>query len=334
MERNVWDKAQAWQWYRAQPWLVGCNYIPSNAINQLEMWQSETYDPETIEYELGWAASLGLNTVRVYLHDLLWDNSPDGFCVRIDQVLGIAQRHAIRPILVLFDDCWNAEFALGKQPKPRAGVHNSGWVQSPGINVVNHSLQWNRLERYVKGVLAAFKQDTRVLMWDLYNEPANNHFVNDIFPLLKKVVSWVREIEPSQPITIGVWKNTPEFTRLNLFQLLNSDVITFHNYSDYESMKKDIHKFKSFNRPVICTEYIARGNKSIFETHMPMMKEHKVGAINWGLVFGKTQTVYPWNSPLDAPVPEIWHHDIFWPDGKPYREEEVKLIRELTGVSQ
>lgn len=194
-----WTTVQAWDWYKRQPWLVGCNFIPSNAINQLEMWQIETFDPETIDYELGWAASLGYNTVRVYLHDLLWDNSPDGFRVRIDQFLNIASGHHIRPIFVIFDDCWNSDFSLGKQPTPQPGVHNSGWIQSPGVKIVNDPYKWNRLERYVKGLLNAFRGDDRVLLWDLYNEPVNNQQGEKSLPLLQAIFEWAWSVRRYLP---------------------------------------------------------------------------------------------------------------------------------------
>ena len=131
-------------------------------------------------------------------------------------------------------------------------------------------------------------------------------------------------------MTIGVWKWDPNFSELNEFQIANSDVISFHNYSGLEVMKKDIEKYKSYGRPVICTEYIARGAGSRFQTHLPLLKEQNVGAINWGLVYGKTQTIFPWGSPLNAPEPKIWHHDIFRKDGTPFDANEVELIKKLT----
>lgn len=326
-----WSKEKANEWYKDKAWPVGCNFIPSTAINQLEMWQEETYDRETIDMELGWAADLGFNTVRVYLHNVVWEADAEGFKDRIDDFLKICDSHGIKAMFVFFDDCWYGNAQLGKQLDPDPGLHNSFWLQCPRYSEVMDESVHPSLKAYLQDIMEQFKDDERILLWDLYNEPANNHFVVDVFPFVKKVVQWAREVAPSQPITIGVWKHQIETAELNRFQLENSDVISYHNYSDYESMKKSIYNFKSFGRPVICSEYLARGNKSKFQTHMPMMKREKVGAINWGLVFGKTQTVYPWNTPLNAPVPEVWHHDIFWKDGTPYDEEEVKFIKRVTG---
>jgi len=71
-DAQQWRASAARDWYSEQGWLVGSNYIPATAINQLEMWQADTFDPQRIDLELGWAEGLGMNTMRVFLHDLLW----------------------------------------------------------------------------------------------------------------------------------------------------------------------------------------------------------------------------------------------------------------------
>jgi hypothetical protein len=327
---SPWTNERIWDWYDNHPWLVGCNFIPSTAINQLEMWQEETFDIPTIERELDWADGIGFNVLRVYLHDLLWEHDSTGFVNRIDQFLDICDERQIKVMFVFFDNCWYGNAQLGKQPDPTPGLHNSFWLQSPRYEEVLNTESYPRLEKYVKGVLRVFSNDNRILAWDLYNEPGNNHTCVETFPLVRNVFKWAREVAPMQPVTVCIWKRTLECTELNQFVLENSDFITFHNYSKYEDIKKDIENLQSFGKPLICTEYLARGFQSLFETHLPLMKEKKVGAINWGLVFGKTQTVFPWDSPLNGHAPEVWHHDIFWPDGKPYKQSEVELIKKLT----
>lgn len=323
-----WSQERAQVWGAAQPWLVGCNFIPSSAINQLEMWQAETFDPETIDRELGWAADLGFNTVRVYLHDLAWEADKEGFKKRIDQFLEIARKHGIRPVLVLFDDCWNEDPKIGKQPEPIPGVHNSGWLQSPGKAVVNDPVQWDRLEAYVKDVVGTFAEDDRILLWDLYNEPGNSGQGMKSLPLLKKAFEWARAAKPSQPLSAGVFYLKDN--AMTEYQTAASDVITFHDYGPPESMKKMIAKMKKYGRPVICTEWMRRP-ASAATTHMPMMKEAGVGAINWGLVSGKTQTIFPWGSKKGAAAPKRWFHDLLHPDGKPFDAKEAVLFKELTG---
>src|SRR5690348_10679224 len=170
-----WTEQAARDWYAKQPWLVGANYIPATAINELEMWQASTFDPQRIDKELGWAESIGMNTMRVFLHDLLWDQDASGFKKRINTFLEIAYKHKIKPMFVLFDSCWDPFPKLGPQHAPKPGVHNSGWVQSPGAKALEDPSQYERLEKYVKGVVGAFGRDRRVLAWDIWNEPDNTN---------------------------------------------------------------------------------------------------------------------------------------------------------------
>jgi hypothetical protein len=328
MSQGRWTAEQANEWFTRQPWLVGCNFIPSTAINQLEMWQAPTFDPETIERELGWASAIGFNSVRVFLHDLVWQSDPDGFKQRIDRFLDIASRKGIRPMFVFFDDCWNNKPQPGKQPEPAPGVHNSGWVQSPGEKIVTQPGSWSRLESYIKGVLEAFANDEQILMWDLYNEPGNKGLGEKSLDLLRATFEWALAIRPHQPLTAGIWADYPN---LNEFQIEASDIITFHHYADVPSLLEWIQRFKAYGRPVICTEYMARTRGSRFTTHLPVFKQEQVGCYNWGLVRGKTQTIYPWESPEGAPEPETWFHDIFHQDGTPYDRAEVAAIMQLGG---
>jgi hypothetical protein len=321
-ERWTPDRANAW--YAKQPWLVGSNFIPSNAVNQLEMWQENTFDPKTLDRELGWAADLKLNTMRVFLHDLAWETDATGFKKRVNQYLDIADKHGVRTLFVLFDDCWNQHPKAGKQPAPVTGVHNSGWVQSPGTAVVTDPKAWPRLERYVRDILKTFGNDQRVLAWDLYNEPGNNNLGDKSLPLLKETFRWARAAGPSQPLSVGVWFDN---ATLNAFQLAASDVITFHNYNDAASLRAQIRDLKKLGRPVICTEYMARTRGSRFETHLPVFKEEKVGCYNWGFVSGKTNTVFPWNSPKGGSEPKLWFHDMLRADGTPFDAKEIEAIR-------
>lgn len=325
-----WTIDQAWAWYNHQPWLVGCDFIPSTAINQLEMWQAESFDAQTLARELDWARSLGFNTLRVYLHDLIWPHDAAGFRGRIDSFLDLCAARGIRPMLVLFDDCWNSTCALGRQPAPRPGVHNSGWVQGPGDRFVDDKTVWPRLSDYVHGVLDAFGRDERVLMWDLYNEPGNQGLGSRTLGLLEAVFGWAREVAPSQPLTVGLWNDA--LTALNPVQLALSDVITFHNYEPADSLERQIAGLKAHGRPLICTEYMARPRGSRFESTLPVFKRERVGCLNWGLVSGKTQTIMPWGSPEGSPEPPEWFHDLFYPDGRPYRESEVAFIRAMVGA--
>jgi hypothetical protein len=344
-----WTEKQAADWNAKQPWLVGSNYIPANAINELEMWQSDTFDPKRIDLELGWAEAIGLNTMRVFLHDLLWQQDAAGFQKRIDAFLQIAAKHHIKPLFVLFDSCWDPEPRLGKQHAPRPGIHNSGWMQSPGAKALQDSAQYPRLEAYVKGVVGAFAKDDRVLGWDIWNEPDNGNGgsykelvpknKNDlVIALLPQAFAWARAAHPTQPLTSGVWKDdwaVPEKLGPGAkIQIEMSDVISFHSYDKPDVFEKRVLSLQQYRRPIICTEYMARGNGSTFHGSLPIAKKYNVGAINWGLVAGKTQTYLPWDSwqhPYTDREPAVWFHEIFRTDGTPYSAEETELIKRLTG---
>ncbi|MCX7985886.1 MAG: cellulase family glycosylhydrolase [Bacteroidales bacterium] len=324
-----WSEDRANLWYQQQGWRVGCNFIPSTAINQLEMWQAETFDTSTIDRELGYAENIGFNTVRVYLHHLAWQIDHEGFKKRVDKYLAIADKHGIKTIFVIFDDCWNPKYKKGKQPEPKTGIHNSGWIRDPGDLLFLKPEIIDTLELYVKDILKTFKNDSRVLLWDLYNEPGNSGYGNASMPLLRKVFDWAREVNPSQPISSGVWNYN--LKDLNDFQVNNSDIITYHNYENDSLHKKALDTLKLYKRPIICTEYMARTRGSLFSNILPLLKKENVGAINWGLVSGKTNTIYAWDTPIpDGSEPAVWFHDIFRPDGSPYKAEEVELIKSLS----
>lgn len=334
-QQEKWTAEKAKQWYAKQGWLRGCNFQPSTAINQLEMFQAESFDAATIDKELGWAEELGFNVMRVYLHHLLWVADKEGFKKRLDTYLAISTKHKIKTLFVFFDDCWNDTAWIGKQPAPKTGVHNSGWVRDPGTMVYNHQDTLRTLEAYVKDVMTTFKNDQRILLWDLYNEPGNNRQFMKSMPLLQKVFQWARAVNPSQPISAGVWSDGPNFKELNRFQLENSDVITYHNYSYIDDHRKTIDTLRKYGRPLICTEYMARRNGSLFQLIMPLLKQENIGAINWGFVSGKTNTIYAWDTPMkDGKEPPLWFHDIYRTDKSAFSDNEVEFIKKITGSAK
>ncbi|MBV9912203.1 MAG: cellulase family glycosylhydrolase [Sinobacteraceae bacterium] len=337
--RNQWTAAEANAWYARQPWMVGANYIPASAVNQLEMWQAATFNPEQIDRELGWAQRLGMNTMRVFLHDLLWEQDAAAFQQRVAAFLAICARHHIRVLFVLFDSDWQAEPKLGPQNPPIPGIHNSGWVQSPGLTALQDTARQSRLERYVQGMIGAFATDERIVGWDLWNEPSGTQpqVRSRVEELLPEVFSWARSANPTQPLTSGVFQDAGwtqgQPSVIEKVQLEQSDVLSFHDYHWPESLARKASMLLKRGRPVWCTEYLARGVGSTFDGSLPVGKELNVAMINWGLVDGKTQTRLPWDSwqlpYVNGREPAVWHHDIFHPDGTAYRAAEVQLIRAL-----
>jgi hypothetical protein len=329
---KIWSIQKAIDWYDKEPYLVGADYIPANSINQLEMWQANTFDATTIDKEMGLAEGIGMNTMRVFLHSLAYKADPSGFKSRMSQFLAIANKHHIKPLFVFFDDCWNKVPQIGKQPDKKLGIHNSGWMQDPGDPAYKETANFPALESYVKDILKTFSKDKRILMWDLYNEPGNSGKTIGSLPLLTKIFTWAREVNPDQPITAGLWNWGGTFSELNRFQLANSDVISYHCYDGPEQHLRTIELLKLFGKPLICTEYMARTRNSTFTNTLPMLKKQNVAAINWGFVDGKTNTKYAWDTPMkDGSEPTLWFHEIFKADGSPYKQEETDLIRKITG---
>jgi hypothetical protein len=347
--RDQWTKTAANGWYAGQPWLVGANYNPATAINQFEMWQADSFDPATIDKELGWARSIGMNTTRVYLHNMLWENDPEGLKRRMDQFLIIAAKHNIRPMFVLFDSCWDPHPVAGPQRPPIPGVHNSGWMQAPGAARLADRSQHGKLEAYVKDVVGHFAKDRRILAWDVWNEPNNEGGGNypntpekkrQVAYLLDKTFSWAQSADPTQPLTSGLWTGetwdkTETLDAVERIQVTRSDVNSFHDYNWPEQFERRARQMLSYGRPVLCTEYMARGNGSTFDGSLPIGKRLNIAMINWGFVDGKTQTRLPWDSwkkPYTSDEPAIWFHEVFRADGTPYRTAETDLIRRLAAA--
>lgn len=349
LARDMWTKAEAKTWYDKQPWMVGANYNNASAINQFAMWQADTFNPAEIDKELGWAQSIGMNVMRVYLHNMLWEDDAAGLKQRMDQFLGIAAKHNIRIIFVLFDSCWDPDPVSGPQRPPIPGVHNSGWMQAPGAKRLADKSQYGKLEGYVKDVVGRFAKDPRVVAWDVWNEPNNGGGGNYkptpnkkelVAGLLDDVFAWARSANPSQPLTSGLWigNSWDKFDSLDAvekIQVTQSDVNSFHDYNWPEQFEKRARQMLSYGRPVLATEYMARGNGSTFDGSLPIGKRMNIAMINWGFVDGKSQTRLPWDSwkkPYTMDEPTIWFHEVFRADGTPYRKAETDLIRSLTAA--
>jgi hypothetical protein len=327
-----WTVARAVAWYDRQQWLVGCNFLPSTAVNDVEMWQQATFDPPAIERELGWARSLGFNSVRVFLNFVVWQADPDGLKQRFGEFLAIAHRQGLSTLPVLFDDCHFAGrvAAAGRQPGPVPGVHNSQWVSSPPLALVTNQAAWPALERYVSDLVGAFGHDARVVAWDLYNEPGNSRMGAQSQPLVEAAFAWVRARQPAQPLTVGAWADLHAPFSRRMMEL--SDVVSFHGYDGRAGIEAKLKICVDYGRPVLCTEWLRRQTGNTFAALLPLFHDRKIGCWNWGLVAGRAQTYFPWGSPRNAPEPKIWQHDLFHPDGRPYDPAEVEFIRRITAA--
>ena len=334
-----WQPERAWQWYREAEPVQGVNYLPRTAVNATEMWQRETFDPETIEQELSWAETY-YNSLRVFLQFLVWQADPNGFKERLERFLALAHRHDMRVMPILFDDCafGGKEPTLGPQENPIPGVHNSRWVPSPGPSRVVDPASWSQLRYYTQDVIGSFAEDTRVLAWDLYNEPGNAGMGLKSLPLAEAVFGWAREVGPNQPLTAGAWRPAaipPEAHRLfGAVQTISermielSDVISFHSYERPENVTRELEVLQR-GRPSLCTEWLKRQDDNTFEKILPIFRANNIGWYHWGLVAGRTQTYMPWGSKRGDPEPPIWQHDVFHSDGRPYDFDELAQLKRI-----
>jgi hypothetical protein len=333
-----WPEEKAWEWYAEVAPIFGCNYLPRTAVNSTEMWQKETFDPKTIDQELGWARKAGYNSLRVFLQYVVWQDDPEGLKQRMEQFLEIAAQHRIRVMFVPFCDCRfeRRDPYAGKQADPIPGVHNSRWVPSPGHQRVNDRSAWPDLERYIKDVVGHFAKDRRVLIWELYNEPGMSGQGEKSLPLVVETFRWAREVNPTQPLMIQGWpldvieapggKLTTDGPSRVMLDL--SDVVGTHFYDKPELLEREIEILSEYERPMFCTEWLRRQSNNRFETILPIFARHGVSCYHWGLVAGRTQTYLEGGRSKD-PNPKVWRHDVFHPDGTPYDPGEFELLRQF-----
>lgn len=334
-----WSEEKASEWYEAQPWPVGCVFMPSYGGTPVEIWGKEYFRPDVVDRELALAEGLGFNVIRLFLCDIVWQDDPKGFMDRLEQTVQLADSHGLRILMTFFTNGGTIKNPyLGPQPQPVPGIHNSVWMSSPGKDIVNDPSRWPVIERYLKQVMKRYRKDPRIFAWCLYNEPENTKGF-DTLPFLKEVFRWAREVDPSQPLTspmiaLPTWRSYNK--DISDFVLTNSDIISFHCYNSLPDCMRFVEYCEKYGRPVICSEWMARTRGSDYFSILPLFKEHKVGSFSYGLVNGKQQCQYPWNQIVDdEPVPfteepAVWFHDLFRPDLTPYSEDEVRFIKDMT----
>lgn len=333
-QEKPWSNEQAWNWYNHMPWLCGVNYIPAYAINYTAMWDKTTFSAKDIDRELQLLENLGMNCVRVVLQHAVYEDDPKYFIKTFNRFLALCWRHGIKVMPIFFDDCSfgvNNDPVIGRQPEPLRGWYAWAWSPSPGYTIVVDESQHYRLERYVTDVMTSFAQDERILAWDLYNEPTGTRMhslANHSMSLLRKVFQWARRVNPSQPLTTGIWNGNKE---LDEFLSEHSDIITFHCYDNKENTTHRIDSMMEKGKPVICTEWMNRPKGSTYVDLLPVFKKKRVGCMAWGLVNGKTQTDLPWgHRPEHGEYTGPWQHDLYHADFTPYDENEVQIIKKST----
>lgn len=330
-----WTVEEAKAWGEKNPWYCGFNYVPSNAMNDVEIWDKRTFSPKVIQREFALAKGLGFNCVRIFLQYKVYEDNPKWFRKAFETFLQLADDANLKVMPTLFDDCAfgpTTDPQLGKQSEPYPGWNMWGWVPSPGRTMVVDDRTHGLLEKYVKDLISRYRDDERIFAWDLYNEPAfeTREFSEYSYRLVRKCFKWAREVNPTQPLTVCRWNNDET---LNKIVTEESDIITFHFYGPAGATRDLIGELARLGRPLICTEWMARDNGCTIESCLPIYKETRVGCIMWGLVNGKSQVHLPFGYRGDKPPYEgPWKHDIYRNDLTPYDEHELELIKQATGV--
>ncbi len=295
----------------------GANYVPSDAVSDTQQWAE--FDAGIVDRELGFAEGLGLNSVRVFLQYLVYEDDPTGMLARFETFLDLAEKHRLSVMPVLFDDCFGPEPGLGRQTgEVQPGAHNPWWQSSPGRSRMGQGYR-PKLRRYVDDFLSAFGRDQRVVAWDLYNEPLSRPYS---VALVRDVFAWAREAGPAQPLTTCY------------YGALLSDVTTIHPYvspaREPDEIDRILEGALAFGKPVAATEFLGRPNHGELSELLPRFAEHRVGWYFWELMIGENQTRYQWKHGLAAPEGIVFQ-GLLYPDGTPYRDDEVELIRSYTG---
>lgn len=349
---EVWSKEKIWEWYNNRPWIRGCNYMSADCANRIDQWQSEGFEERlaTTDKELALAKETGFNSIRIILEFLVWDEEHDSFMERFEKYIQVCAKNGISCMVVLANDCMRPKHlennSLGKQHVDW-GYHGGrrlsqhGKLDGIGFHVLDDPDTAERYWEMIREIVEKYKNDNRIIIWDVYNEPGNAKRGELTLPNLKKAFKIVREINPIQPLTCSAWRigmyglnNLPEVER---FALDNSDIISYHNYDDYMTNIKIIRELEKYERPIINTEWLARCTHNTVQEMFPLFYIKKIGCYNWGLVAGKYQTYEPWNciweqyednKNIDFDFTK-WFHDLYRANHRPYDPKEIDLIKSV-----
>ncbi len=354
---NIWSEEKAWNWYNNTPWLRGCNFMGSDCANRIDQWQEMGFEERlaVADRELKLAAETGFNTVRLVLEFIVWEQEHDGFMERLDRYLSTAYQYGIRSMLVFGNDCMPPKDEFYRPLKLGPQVYDWGYhggrkhsqhdrLAQMGYHLLDEPELAVRHYAWVREIMEVYKDDPRVVIWDLYNEAGNSLRENTSFPHVKEFFRIAREINPSQPITSCLHKKlfrNSQMPEMEQFILENSDIISYHNYSSYEDNIKIIKHLKSYGRPVIVTEWLGRCLHNTVQELFPLFYLEKIGCYNWGFVAGRYQTYEPWNGTwtdydngkADHVDFTKWFHDLYRPNYRPYDPKEVKLIKEFCALA-
>lgn len=304
-------------------WVQGAVFVPTNAVNQIQQWHQ--YDHDINDREMYYAHLYGINLVRVYIHNLLWEYDRDNLLANMEDFLQIADKYGMKVEVVFFDDCWNdyPEFRPnGDYPAPVFGKHNSQWVEGPGDA---YKAKYNdadgvvkqKLEDYVKGVVSHFKDDERIAFWNVYNEPSNGEsgLMNQV---TKQIMNdsriWIREVNPIHPMSSTGW----QFSGGPF-----SDFITYHPYESNYPIPAEFGDRKE----VLADEVMNRLTQSVPGV-VSGFGDKGLGFVMWEFGIGRDNTRFYWGTDVNPAKEEmeVPFHGIVYPDGHPWDVDDVKAM--------
>ncbi|MBQ2987780.1 MAG: cellulase family glycosylhydrolase [Clostridia bacterium] len=358
-----WSKEKAWEWYDSRPWLRGCNYMSADCANRVDQWQALGFEErfQTTETELALMQKTGFNTVRLIPEYVVWKEEHDGFMERFDRYLSLCAKYGISCMIVLANDCMPPKNELWK--KPFIGEQSVAWGYHGGKKSAQHSSfagvaphfyfdDPEECERYfdmVREIVTTYRNDARVCIWDVYNEPGAGRRTEITPPILQRMFDTVRACEPSQPLTSAVWScehllrksDSNPHKQIEDIIFANSDIISYHYYGEYNTHVRIIKRLKEEGRPIVNTEWLGRIFHNDVFSLFPLFYLEKIGCYNWGFVAGKYQTYEPWDATWSAyergELEDVdftkWFHDLYRPGHHPYDPKEIKLIREFCDLA-
>lgn len=348
-----WTENEIKAWYDALPWLRGCNFLPSNCVNRLDMWQSYKRNEhlETADRELALCNETGFNTVRLWLNFDVYYKEPEEFMNTLESYISLSAKHnqAVMIVLAYEEDLPYGEKFIAKNLGKQKIYFNHF---NRDYKLFNECLNENKFRHYseypetrelffemVERVVKKYREDKRIIAWNVENEPGIGIGKRAI-KLLRELFALVRSLDPVQPLAADIWHAVKDDGTLDseeenvAYEL--SDFISFHSYSEYEWFLSGLYALKKhYARPIIVTEWLNRCNHNTVRDIYPLLMYDKIGCYCWGFVGGETYTTEPWNDFWEKfeKNPDVnfdftkWQHDLYRRNYHPYDPREIALIK-------
>lgn len=312
-----WSAEKAWQWYLERPWVMGINYVPSNTLHAIELWQEDTCEEvmKTVRSEFDLMESVGLNGVRMFLPFHQWYHERNGYMDRLERFLDELGARGITMMPVLYNDCVGFGRPAQVQPQATHGWqkydigHHGGHRENPFTGECARTgwclwdePEWHPvLEEYLRDMIGRFGKDQRIYAWDIWNEPGNSNRHDMSIPYIKRSFEVAREMNPIQPLTAGPWSYPADFGQISgadvekvqRVALDESDIVTFHQYESIDRVRQVVDTLKKEGRPMLNTEWLNRVLDNQVRDNLPLYHDEGIGSYSWGLVAGKSQHFLP-----------------------------------------